>query len=179
MIPELTTKEMETLKAQADARKNPKSAEAFFHMAFSQFKPIYAQLSELLKDFTWSEEKQVWTSTSENAIELIKTATGPKSDDQHVSDRTVQMLVCYLGIKVIVPESNIPRCDSFYNGKHLFSANSKTGTLTFSAPTAKLKKRFGILVRLAKSQSTNTFFSASHNQTHEREGATNIKSSPS
>ena len=36
MIPELTTKEIETLKAQADARKNPKSAEAFFHMAFSQ-----------------------------------------------------------------------------------------------------------------------------------------------
>ena len=111
-----------------------------------------------------------------NSIELIKTATGPKSDDQYVSDRTVQMLVCYLGIKVIAPESNIPmRCDSFYDGNHLFIANSKKGTLTFSAPTERLKNRFGIIVKLANVQSENKFFSTSRNQTHNRDGATSME----
>jgi len=58
MIPELTQDEMKALQAQAKAQKNPKSAEDFFYMVFTQHKSIYENLSSLIQDFTWDKKNK-------------------------------------------------------------------------------------------------------------------------
>jgi len=84
----------------------------------------------------------------------------------------IQMLVCYLGIKVIAPESKAPmRCDTHYKGQHLFKASKETG-FTFFTPTETMQKRFGIFVRLAKANSARMFTPRSQQNGHKSERET-------
>lgn len=83
----------------------------------------------------------------------------------------IQMLICYLGIKVIAPESKARmRCDTQYKSQHLFTANKETGTFTFFAPTERMKNRFGILVKLANTNSSGMLASRRKQAGHESAG---------